>query len=186
MLDALLQFTAGLALAALFLAAALHKVFTFARWPAVLEQYRLLPAVLVMPAAVLLPAAEALAGLLLLSARTRPAGAVAAIMLLLAYAAALAVNLRRGRTSIDCGCFGARRRAGIARWMVLRNLLLALFALLLLLPDNARALTPLEMACGLLAVATLALLYPVLQVVLQPPPPSFDENLRASRARWSH
>jgi hypothetical protein len=101
----------------------------------------------------------------------------------LVYASALAINLGRGLTAIDCGCFGPQRRQGIAAWMVGRNLVLAVMALLLLLPTDGRALGAAEPGLALGFVLTLAFLYPVLQVVLQPVPPTFDDNLRASRAR---
>jgi hypothetical protein len=183
MLDALPQLTLALALAALFGAAALHKLLAREQWPAVVRQYRLLPEPLAGPVALVLPFTEALAALALLWPRTRAAGALAVAALLLVYAAALAINLRRGRRSIDCGCFGAQRRQGIASWMVARNLVLAALALVLLLPMDGRAPSATELSLALVFVVTLGFLYPVLQVVLQPSPPSFDDNLRASRAR---
>ena len=182
-LDTLPQLTLALALATLFAAAAAHKLRGREQWPAIVRQYRLLPDVLAGPVAALVPLTEALAAAGLLWPRTRAAGALTAAALLLAYAAALAINLRRGRTSIDCGCFGSRRRQGIAPWMVGRNLVLAASALALLLPTDGRALSAAEPGLALGFVVTLALLYPVLQIVLQPPPPTFDDNLRASRAR---
>jgi hypothetical protein len=183
MLDTLPHLTLALALATLFAAAAAHKLRAREQWPAVLRQYRLLPEVLVAPVAVLLPPTEALAAAALLWPRTSTAGALTGAALLLAYTCALAINLRRGRASIDCGCLGARRRQGIAPWMVGRNLALAAVALALLLPTNGRALGAAEPGLALVFVVTLAFLYPVLEIVLQPPPPGFDDNLRASRAR---
>ncbi len=138
MLDTLPHLTLALALATLFASAAAHKLHARERWPAVLRQYRLLPEVLVAPVAALLPLTEALAAAALLWPRTSAAGALFIAALLLAYAYALAINLRRGRTSIDCGCLGAQRRRGIAPWMVGRNLLLAAAALALLLPTDGR------------------------------------------------
>jgi len=183
MLDTLAQLTLALALAALFGAAALHKLGAREQWPAIVRQYRLLPDVLAVPVALLLPITEALAAAALLWPRTRAAGALTVAALLLAYAGALAINLRRGRRSIDCGCFGSQRRQGIAPWMVGRNLVLAALALALLLPTNGRALSAAEFSLVVAFVVTLGFLYPVLQIVLQPAPPRFDDNLRASRAR---
>jgi hypothetical protein len=183
MLDTLPQLTLALALATLLAASAAHKLRAREQWPAIVGQYKLVPDVLAGPVAALVPLTEALAAAGLLWPRTRAAGALAAAALLLAYAAALAINLRRGRTSIDCGCFGSRRRQGIAPWMVGRNLVLAALALALLLPTDARALSAAEPGLALAFVVTLAFLYPVLEIVLQPPLPSFDDNLRASRAR---
>jgi len=183
MLDTLPHLTLALALATLFAASAAHKLRVREQWPAVVRQYRLLPDVLAAPVAALLPLTEALAAAGLLWPRTRDAGALTAAALLLAYAAALAINLRRGRASIDCGCFGSQRRQGIAPWMVGRNLVLAAVALALLMPTDGRALGAAEPGLALAFVVTLAFLYPVLEIVLQPAPPSFDDNLRASRAR---
>ena len=185
MLDTLPQLTLALALAALFVAAALHKLLAGEQWPVVVRQYRLLPKSLAGPVALVLPFTEASAALALLWPHTRAAGAVAVAALLLVYAAALAINLRRGRRSIDCGCFGGQRRQCIAPWMVGRNLVLAALALVLLPHAHAHARAPsaTELSLALVFVVTLGFLYPVLQVVLQPSSPSFDDNLRASRAR---
>ncbi len=183
MLDTLPQLTLALALAALFGAAALHKLCAREQWPAIVRQYRLLPVPLAGPVALVVPFIEALAAAALLWARTRGAGALAVAALLVVYAVAIAINLRRGRRSIDCGCFGAQRRQGIAPWMIARNLVLAALALVLLLPTDRGAPSATELTLALVFVMTLGFLYPVLQVVLQPPPPSFDDNLRAGRAR---
>jgi hypothetical protein len=183
MLDPLPQLTLALALAALFGAASLHKLRARERWPAILRQYRLLPELLAAPVALLLPLAEALAAAALLWPRTRALGALIVAALLLAYACALAVNLHRGRRSIDCGCFASSARQGIAPWMVGRNLVLAALALALLLPTNGHTLSTAEISLALGFVLTLGFLYPVLQIVLQPAPPTFDDNLRADRAR---
>src|SRR5580700_8763813 len=113
MLDTLPHLTLALALATLLAASAAHKLAARGQWPVIVRRYQLLPEALVTPAAVLLPLADA---------------------------AALAINLGRGRSTIDCGCFGPQRRQGIAAWMVDRNLVLAAMALLLLLPTDGRTL----------------------------------------------
>jgi hypothetical protein len=93
--------------------------------------YRLLPDALVAPVGVALPAVEALGALALLFPDTRAAGALALVVLLLAFAAALAFNIARGHTDIDCGCGGfAAAEAvaaprGIGGFHVARALLLA-------------------------------------------------------------
>src|SRR5579863_7977059 len=146
MLDTLPQLTLALALAALFGAAALHKLRV--------REHRLLPELLAGPGALVLPFTEALAAAALLWPRTRAAGALAVAALLLIYALALGINLRRGRRSIDCGCFGERRRQGIAPWMVGRNLVLAALALVLLPPTHARAPSATELSLALVFVVT--------------------------------
>ena len=174
--DPLLQLTIALSLAALFGTAVVHKLLALAEWPSVVRNYRLFPEALAGVVAATLLCAEGLTAGALLWASTRQAGASIAAALLLSYAAAIGANLRRGRTHIDCGCFGSRLRQGIAAWMVWRNLLLALLALTLLLPASPRPLSPIEIVVAAVLVATLALLYPVLAVVARPPPPTYDAN----------
>ena len=50
------------------------------------------------------------------------------VALLLAYAAAIGINLARGRNDIDCGCTGPATRQLISKWLLLRNLGLAAIA----------------------------------------------------------
>ena len=48
--------------------------------------------------------------------------AMAAAFMLLAYGAAIGLNLRRGRREIDCGCGTGRSGEGISAWHIWRNL----------------------------------------------------------------
>jgi len=177
-LDPLLQQTLALALAALFGAAVIHKLVAMREWPGIVHSYALLPNVLVLPVAAALIGAEALAAVALMLPKLRPLGGALAGALLALYAAALSINLWRGRTSIDCGCFAGRLRHGIAPWMVARNLVLGALALTLLLPASARPTTLTDDAVAVVCALTLAFLYPVLTVAARPPPPTFDQNYR--------
>jgi len=75
---------------------------------------------------------------------TRSRGAMLAAVVLVVYAAALALNLRRGRNRIDCGCLGFGQADRIAWWMVARNLALTALALLAAFPVSSRALVALD------------------------------------------
>lgn len=176
----------ALSLAALFAASTVHKLLALQEWPGVVRNYRLVPDAVAGVVAGTVLCAEALtAGALFWTPAAR-VGGYAAAALLVTYAAAIWINLRRGRTSIDCGCFGSRLRQGIAAWMVGRNLLLAMLALTLLLPVRGRSLSVAELVVTVTCVVTLAFLYPVLTIVLRPPPPTFDQNYRtAVRAQAS-
>lgn len=165
-MDPLLHFTLAVSMALLFAAAAAQKLLAWAEWPEIVRQYRLLPAALVMPVALVLPVTELATAVLLLSSRAR-AGAVTAAGLLLVFAFAMLVNLARGRTAIDCGCFGGRLRQHLAAWMVGRNLVLAGSSLALLVPAAPRGLSALEQMVAVGCSLTLAFLYPVLGVVLR-------------------
>jgi len=182
MMDPLLELTVAWTLATLFAASTAHKLGALAEWPGVVRNYRLLPERLTTTFAGVLLIAGAFTVAALLWPATRHIGAYAAAAQLVVFAAAMAINLRRGRTSIDCGCFGSRLRQTISAWMVARNLVLALLALSLLLPATPRELTALDLATALAVVATLSFLYPVLAVVMRPPPATFAENFEASSA----
>ena len=77
----------------------------------------------------------------------------------LGYAAAIAINLARGRHDLTCGCGGPNDRRPIAAWMVWRNLGLALLLGVSVLPWSSR---PLEGADALtigMGTAVIGLLY---------------------------
>ena len=79
--------------------------------------------------------------------------------LLAAYAAALAINLGRGRRDLNCGCGGPNDRRPIATWMVWRNLALAACLAAMLMPPAPR---PMQLADALTigaGTAVLALIY---------------------------
>ena len=79
--------------------------------------------------------------------------------LLLAYAAAIAINLRRGRRDLACGCGGPHERRPIAAWMVWRNLLLSGLLGALLLPWSARPMAAADAITIGAGTAVAALLY---------------------------
>jgi len=186
-MDPLLELTVAGSLAVLFAASTVHKLTALDEWPGVVRNYRVLPASLALPAAGVLLLAGALTAAALLWPSTRRLGACAAAVQLILFAAAMAINLRRGRSRIDCGCFGSRLRQGLSAWMAVRNLALALLALSLLLPVKPRELGVLDIATAVAVVATLSFLYPVLDVVLRPPPATFAENFEAvAAARQAH
>jgi Methylamine utilisation protein MauE len=181
-MDPLLALTVAWSLAVLFAASTAHKISALPEWPGVVRNYRLLAEAFTVPASGALLIAGALTAAALLWPATRRIGACGAAVQLIVFAAAMAINLRRGRSSIDCGCFRSRLRQGLSGWMVARNLALALLALGLLLPSRPRELTALDIVTVVAVVATLSFLYPVIAVALQPPPATFAENFEASSA----
>lgn len=118
------------ALAAVLWLGALDKLRHFSDFHAAVGAYRLLPGGLTWAFAALFVGAELAAGTLLLFDAWRAAGAIAAILLIGIASAAVAVNLVRGYTDIDCGCGGlAHFSPGLSWWMVVRNAGLLLLAL---------------------------------------------------------
>jgi hypothetical protein len=96
----------------------------------------------------------------LLVPTTRSEAATVAVALLLLFAAAMAINLRRGRSDIDCGCFVGLMRQRIDWVLVHRNLVLAAGgAFLILAEPMARGLTFLDWVTIAAATGSLAFLY---------------------------
>ena len=92
-----------------------------------LDAYRLLPSALVRPAASAIVVAEIVTGFALVAGWEAGFFALAACALFACFGAAMALNLARGRRSIDCGCFRGVRQP--LEWrLVARNAVLALAA----------------------------------------------------------
>jgi hypothetical protein len=108
-----------------FMLAAIQKGMHWRILPGVIANYRLLPRWAALPAAALLPPTEMIVALLLLSAQLRPWPALAAMVLLLVFAAAMAINIKRGRGHIDCGCGGTFLLQPLNWTLVARNGVLA-------------------------------------------------------------
>ena len=147
-------------LALVFATAALSKLGHAEEFYGVVRNFRILPDRASRVTALVLPVVElATAAGLLIGATAVPA-ALAAAALLVVFGAAIAVNVLRGRTWIDCGCFrnGLKQQVGWA--LVARNAAMAGAALVVagLLPA-ASGLTLAEALVGLLAGLTALMLY---------------------------
>ena len=130
-------------LSVIFLTGAWQKLRDHALFQANIENYRVLPDGLAWPAAIMLPMWEAGAGALLLFDATRTVGALLAIGLLSVVTTAVAINLLRGRSEIDCGCGSLGGHVGdqtLSWGLAVRNAVLAIAAALVLRGDALRAL----------------------------------------------
>jgi len=140
-----------------FMLAAAQKAVHWRILPAVIANYRLLPRWAALPAAALLPPAEMVLAVLLLSAQLRPWPALTAMIFLLLFAAAMAINIRRGRNHIDCGCGETFLRQPLSWSLVGRN-----GALAALLVPSVMMPSPMSVSLALSGVAAgigLFLLY---------------------------
>lgn len=117
-----------------FAVAALDKMLHWRVLEGVIGNYRLLPSFLVKPAAYILPPVELMVAAALLSGVVMMPAVAAAIALLLLFALAMAVNIARGRTYIDCGCQQSFLRQTLKPALVTRNLILAALLGVSLLP----------------------------------------------------
>lgn len=136
-----------------FLQAALAKLRHRELLAGVIANYRLLSPALTGPAALLLPPAELVVSLgLLLGGTWQPVqfvAALGAIALLLVFAAAMGINIARGRSHIDCGCGRSQLRQPLSWLLVWRNLALAALLTPLLAPLDLPAPTGADLAIAL-------------------------------------
>lgn len=150
----------------LFILASAHKLGDRSRFSAIVSEYRVMPASLVPAAAFVIPVSELLVGSLwivsVFSLQTGPALPLFSSALLTVYGLAIAINLVRGRTHIDCGCSFSSSHTDsgsgqlLSVGLVVRNLCLAGVSLVTLLEASGRSLTRVDH--GLLLLITLALL----------------------------
>lgn len=155
-MDPTLQLALRASLALLLAASASHKLGDLARFREVVAAYELLPSSLVGAASIVAALVEsALAAALVFGVGVAIAGP-AASALLLSYAAAIFVNVRRGRTDIDCGCMGPTSRVPLGPPLVVRNLVLAGAASLLALPVSSRPLVWIDAVSVLATTAAMA------------------------------
>lgn len=172
-LDPVLSHASAATLGAVLLLGALPKLRDPALFREALDNYRLLPRVMLAPMALLLPLLELLAGALLLPAASRVAGALLALGLLALVTGAVAINLQRGRERIDCGC-GGSEHVPLSRGLVARNAGLALLALIALAPAQPRATVWLDLVATAFATLFLLGLYLVVNQLLSNHPRLID------------
>jgi uncharacterized membrane protein YphA (DoxX/SURF4 family) len=120
-----------------FLTAAYGKLRHGAPFQGVVANYRLLPDAMVAPAAYLIPPFELLLGATLLLGLAYPWSELGAAGMLLLFALAMGINLRRGRRHIDCGCFQSALKQTLSWTLVMRNVVLALLMGVALLSNEA-------------------------------------------------
>jgi len=166
MMDPVFQLALRTFLILLWLMAIAHKMRDMPRFAATVSDYRLVPALLAGPAAVCVTMLECCVLLALLLVPQHPAGPLGSAVLLLAYGAAISVNLARGRRDIDCGCFGPLARQQLDGWLVWRNLLLAALSLCCLLSAGSRELLWLDYFSTMAAVVVLAGLHQIVSMLI--------------------
>jgi Methylamine utilisation protein MauE len=142
----------------LFMVAAVHKLRDLRRFREVFTAYRLVPAAVARRIACVVPAVELVVAAELILGAPGLALATGSV-LLLGYAAAIAVNLARGRSDLDCGCAGPDNRRPIAAWMVWRNVVIAMLSAVALLPWTERPLALTDGVTVGFGTACCALIY---------------------------
>lgn len=152
---------AALTLAALFAFSALAKLRARADFHGAVTAYGLLPRIVAPLLADLIIAAEICAAILLLlslywNALAMIAGGLSATLLGV-FSMAIAINLLRGRSYIDCGCYPGAAREMIGWRHLLRNALLLLLSALSLWPLPVGPWALIQAAFAAVAAAALYL-----------------------------
>lgn len=156
MIDPAVQLVVRFALALVMADAARHKLADPARFREAVVRYEILPPALAGMFAAVVPFAEIALAVLIACGLVLPSAGVALAALLAVYAAAIAVNVRRGRRDLDCGCTGPASATPVSVALVARNVMLAAAALLLTVPVAARELALLDVAGIVGSTVTLA------------------------------
>lgn len=173
----------SLGVGAIFASAALGKLRHRVLFPGVLANYRILPEGLVAPVAAILPWAELALALVLIGGAVAGPWApavLAAMALLLLFAWAMAVNLRRGRAKIDCGCGHSALRQPLAWPLVVRNAVLAgsLAPALAASTAPVSGTWPLALAGGLMLFVLFQLFNAILALAASPLGARAEGNVR--------
>jgi hypothetical protein len=158
------------AIALLFASASVHKLRDLRRFDEIFTAYGLLTPVARWHFSWAIPLLELAVAVGLPFDACRPYAAGVGIVLLSVYAAAITINLRRGRRDLACGCGGPDERRPIAPWMVWRNVVIALALAGTLAPWTARPFDftdAVTIAFGLLALALIYLCIDQLMAYLQ-------------------
>lgn len=167
MLDPVFDIAVRGALAAVLLVAAWHKLRDpIGFWQAV-SGYQLLRENLARPTARLIPLVEIALALSLLVFSSSSLPLVAVMALWLAYGSAIAVNLLRGRTELDCGCGGIGADQTIHWGLVARNGVLVAVTGFLLFPGVIRELVWFDYAAAGFACLLLLLVYATAEHLLR-------------------
>jgi uncharacterized membrane protein len=165
-MDPALTWTLAVAVSMLCAASAAMKFADLGQFAAAVENYRILPRVLVAPAASMIPALEALAAMGLLVPATRAGASLLMAVLLAIFSAAIAINLARGRREIDCGCFGPALRQTLSGWLVARNAILFAAVAAVAAPARLRPLGFADLVTIVFGAATLTVLYASMNYLL--------------------
>lgn len=158
MIHPIFQFASAFLLALLMGSSAASKIGQREILEGVISNYRILPSRLVRPTAFVLPMLECAICLALLLPVLRSSASLAALLLIGVFTMAIGVNLARGRTWIDCGCFSATLRQPISWGVIARNAFFMIAATLPLIKENDRATGMWELAVAVVMAVALFVL----------------------------
>lgn len=157
--DPAVVYAARYGIGLLFLLAAVSKARNYSIFRATMLDYQLIPQAFLSTAAALVLILECLIPVGALSGTLAPISMLIAAVLLLAYGTAIGVNLIRGRRDIDCGCTGPAVRQSLSGWLLVRNTVLALIALVAVTEPIERTMSVLDYVLVVIVVAAATAIY---------------------------
>jgi uncharacterized membrane protein len=125
-----IEVSSRLFVSAILLLGSFSKCLNFSWFINTLKHYQLIPSRAARFVAVAVVFAEVIVGVGLLVARLVPLAAYGALLLFLTFTITTVVSLLRGKSDVDCGCNGFRKKAKIGWQLVVRNVGLVGFTLL--------------------------------------------------------
>lgn len=146
-------------IAVLFLLAAISKARHFSIFRATMLDYQLLPQALLGFTATTVLVLELFIPLGVLSSKLAPFCMLTAAVLLLTYGSAIGINLLRGRRDIDCGCTGPAVRQSLSGWLLVRNVVLAMIALIAMLEPIERSMSIIDYVLIVITVGAAIAIY---------------------------
>jgi hypothetical protein len=158
-LDPAVGLLLAIALAVIFAWSAATKLSDVEMFEGAVANYRLVPRGMEKPLAWAVPLCECACAAGALFPLTRALAAVGVMLLLCVFTGAIAINLIRGRTNIDCGCFGPVLRQDLSAWLLVRNAALIALAALVATPPGTRPIEWVDSVTIGMGAATLVLLY---------------------------
>jgi hypothetical protein len=114
----------------LFLSAGARKLMHWQEFRGVVAAYRVLPEISATAVSAIVLILELLLGAAAILNLGMPLTGIGIAVMLAVFAVAMAINLRRGRTAIDCGCFQTALRQELEWRLVVRNVVCSLIVLL--------------------------------------------------------
>lgn len=164
--DPIIVIACALTIAVILASAATHKLRAPSKFASQVDDYQLLPTALVKPLSRLIPLIELAIALALLIPASRFMAAPMAAALLLGYAAAIAINLWRGRRDIDCGCSGPDQAQPLRPVLLARNSVLAALAVVASISPHAREMGIFDGFVVIAAAAVALLIYSAAESLL--------------------
>jgi len=150
-------------MALLFASAAWHKLRDLTAFRIVLHDYRVLPPSWVTAATALVVTTEIALALAFPWSASAATAACVAMALLTVYAMAIAVNLARGRRTLECGCAPSAYRQPLSEWLLVRNAALIVAAAVAVLPVSPRPWSTVDGLTVAGAVVTGAMIWAAAQ-----------------------